>query len=619
MKKSYLLMAAAAALMLTACSSENDVLQTTTQKNETTAQQAVGFDVFTPQATNVTRAGDAGVMTTQALKDGEGFGVFAMYTGITDYAATFKPNFMFNEHVSWANGWTYSPLKYWPNETTNDSQTPAPGAVMPDLEKLSFFAYAPYVDLSGGAGSMKTTIAQVGPPAVAEVTEAAYIGSTPETSGIISYTKETRQNDPLVEWGATINLDNNVDLLWGVAPAGMDYTAVNGENVSTTFGMPLTNLVKPDKDKKIKFLFQHALSRMSVSVVSAIDQIAAGDDGGKFDPNQTRVLIEDIKIFGTFSTQGVLNLNNTEANVANWVQTSIVKSNSSSGTPLITLDQGTNNGYLSTDLRYPIDPSTLITDIAGDASKFATLNRGVLPSESVVLSGAVDVNKVLSDVPTFEFGKTYYIQSGNNSVIATAKTANTAKVYSKDASGNYTLVYNSPGGSDPGYVVDGRETNIVMLTGDGSTVAADLTISENDPYWTKDGNVFTKVTSGTTTADTYYKLTENTSFTAAYAGGISYYSAPLPRYFMFAPSKDGEPTNIGVQITYHVITKDTKLDGNISDITNIVTKTIPLTMKSGKSYNLKLILGLTSVKLDATVGEWQVGDGGEVWLPQNVE
>ena len=147
MKKSLFFAAAASALMLTACSSENDVVQSAPQTQETTAQ-AVGFDVYMPQATNVTRAGYAGVMTTEKLKLAEaGFGVFAMYTGTSDYTAAFKPNFMFNEHISWNGGWTYSPLKYWPNETTNDSQTPTK-ATMADLEKLSFFAYAPYVDLS---------------------------------------------------------------------------------------------------------------------------------------------------------------------------------------------------------------------------------------------------------------------------------------------------------------------------------------------------------------------------------------------------------------------------------------------------------------------------------------
>ena len=68
MKKSYLLMAAAAALMLTACSSENDVLQSAPQTQKT-ATKALDFDVYLPQATNVTRAGDpVGTMTTDKLK-----------------------------------------------------------------------------------------------------------------------------------------------------------------------------------------------------------------------------------------------------------------------------------------------------------------------------------------------------------------------------------------------------------------------------------------------------------------------------------------------------------------------------------------------------------------------
>ena len=639
MKKSLFLMAAASALMLTACTSEDDVLQSAApQKSEA---KALGFDVYMPQA--VTRAGEPkGVMTTEKLKTADkGFGVFAMYTGTANYAAeTFKPNFMFNEHISWNGGWTYSPLKYWPNETTNDSQTPT-NATMADLEKLSFFAYAPYVDLSPsdpGTGTM--TVNTTGP-----VTKPAYVGASAQESGILSYTKEDRIDDPLVAWGATTDLDNHVDLLWGVAPAGMDYTAVNGENVPTTFGKPLVNLVKPDKDLKIKFLFQHALSRMSISVVSAIDQIAAGDDGDKFDPNQTRVLIENVEIFGDFSTSGVLNLNNGDnANVANWVQTSIVKSTSGpsgSGTPLITLDQGTTaaqNGYLSPDLRYDASQIALITGTeaagvysGGDASKFEGLNRGVLPSEAVLLSGDADPGKAEPGTPTYQYGKVYYISNGDvankSYVTAKAYTEKTAgyKVYSKSKEGNYELVYTGTGSGD-GFAVDGT-TPYYTLSGADAVVDAVLSApTGTDPskyYWTKNPTteVFEihelKVGDTDVAASTYYTLAE-TPVAATYASG-TYWSGLIPRYFMFAPSKTGESTTVGVKITYHVVTKDTKLNGNISDVTNIVTKTIPLTMESGKSYNLKLILGLTSVKLDATVGEWQVGDDAEIWLPQNVE
>jgi hypothetical protein len=74
-----------------------------------------------------------------------------------------------------------------------------------------------------------------------------------------------------------------------------------------------------------------------------------------------------------------------------------------------------------------------------------------------------------------------------------------------------------------------------------------------------------------------------------------------------------------VKITYHVVTKDPKLTDYISNVENIITKQTTLQLESGKSYNLKLILGMTSVKLDATVADWQVADDAEVWLPKNVD
>ena len=79
------------------------------------------------------------------------------------------------------------------------------------------------------------------------------------------------------------------------------------------------------------------------------------------------------------------------------------------------------------------------------------------------------------------------------------------------------------------------------------------------------------------------------------------------------------PTNVSVRIKYHVVTYDEKLDGYISDITNTITKETAIQLENGKSYNLKLILGLTSVKLDATVADWKVADETEFFLPQNNE
>ena len=482
--KKYFYLAAVSAMMLTACSSENDVVQpTTAQPTNPVAvqQQAVAFDTYLSSSTASTRAGESGVMTTEKLKTNTpaavGFGVMAFYTDNVNYTSGLTPNFMYNEHVSWDNGWTYSPLKYWPNETTNDSQTAPYQATASTKDKLSFFAYAPYVNLTTD-GDMVTDFAANSAASATGKTD-AYTEASP-TTGILALTKEDYTGDPLVEYAVSKNPDNNVDLLWGVAPAGMSYTDVSGSTTTAPVGTPLKDMVKPDKDQKMKFLFQHALSRIGLTVVSAIDQIAAGDDGGIYTKADTRVLIEEVIIWGEFGTRGVLNLNNGTKNVANWIEASVNRTWSTEASPLFTVK--TANDYLADDLRYV---AADVAAVGGDESKFADLNEGVLPSEKT------------------------------------------------------------------------------LLKADGSS---------------------------------------------------------NPRYFMVIPSPlPAVQTGLYVQIKYHVITKDTKLTGNVSNITNTITRRADIHFENGKSYNLKLILGLTSVKLDATVADWQVADDSDIWLPQNVQ
>jgi len=77
-----------------------------------------------------------------------GFGVFAYYTGASDWStagASTIPNFMYNQQVTWdINHWTYSPVKYWPNNNNPADGSGATGSQ--DKNYLSFFAYAPYDD-----------------------------------------------------------------------------------------------------------------------------------------------------------------------------------------------------------------------------------------------------------------------------------------------------------------------------------------------------------------------------------------------------------------------------------------------------------------------------------------
>jgi len=126
MKKSYLFgMFALAAMTMVGCSND-EVVENFSQDNAIEFGTYVGRDAQS--------RGE--ILTTEGLKE-QGFGVYAYYTGQstwTEYSQNgeIKPNFMNNTKVTYdadLEEWTYSPIKYWPNNVD---------------DKVSFFAYAPY-------------------------------------------------------------------------------------------------------------------------------------------------------------------------------------------------------------------------------------------------------------------------------------------------------------------------------------------------------------------------------------------------------------------------------------------------------------------------------------------
>lgn len=304
MKKFYLIAAAAAAVLVAGCA-KNEVIQ-----NQGPGD-AVSFGVYVPKT--VTKAGTAGTMTLNTEGTTKltttGFGVFAQYSNGGDYDPNLNPNpnFMYNQAVTFTldtnddevpDAWTYAPIKYWPNETITDNH----GASGPAAaDKLSFFAYAPYVN----AGAAPT--------------------------GITALTANSVNTDPKVTYTVANDPSEAVDLIWAVAPAGgFSYTDVHNAAVNVAAGEPLKNLTKPNTVTLIPFHFRHATARMGLRIIGAFDQVTPG---GTL-PSETRVTVKSVTLSFPAYTSGVLNLNNTTPNTPLW------ESKNGDGTPTIFTVQG---------------------------------------------------------------------------------------------------------------------------------------------------------------------------------------------------------------------------------------------------------------------------------------
>lgn len=243
--------------------------------------------------TATSRAGATGVQTTSTLAT-SGFGLFAYYSDNTTYNSTpSTPNFMYNTHVTGTTSgttttWTYSPLRYWPNESGNDGN----GAASDGTDRLSFFAYAPYVTPADNA--------------TGDITGA--------TEGITALTGNAAQGDPKVSYTVAADPAKSVDLLWGVSNTAT-WDNVTGTALTLTVGKPYIDLIKPKLGQKVNFNFRHALTRLGLTVQGAFDQQNAG---GTKDA-ATKITVAKVEITGdAFAAKGVLNLNNTTAGEPLW-------------------------------------------------------------------------------------------------------------------------------------------------------------------------------------------------------------------------------------------------------------------------------------------------------------
>lgn len=244
--------------------------------------------------TATSRAGATGVQTTATLAT-NGFGLFAYYTDNSSYGTSSTPNFMYNTKVTGTTkegttSWSYTPLRYWPNETGTDGTN---GATSEKVDHLTFFAYAPYVTPSNN----KT---------------GAIDGAT---DGITALTGNEATSDPKVTYVVAATPEKSVDLLWGVVPAGTTkWSNVTGTVIDIAEGKPYLNLIKPNTTQKVNFNFRHALAKLGLKVVGAFDAVTGGTKDAA-----TKITVASVTIEGKgFKKTAVLNLNNTTANEPLW-------------------------------------------------------------------------------------------------------------------------------------------------------------------------------------------------------------------------------------------------------------------------------------------------------------
>lgn len=276
MKKFYFWsLIALAALSMTSCS-QDETLEARPQENAIEFSTYLGRDI----ETRGTVLSDANLAN---------MGVFASYTGQSAWKDDIRSfNFMFNQKVDYDGAnWTYSPIKYWPT-TKND--------------KISFWAYAPYVSSPVKAISIVSTNASVGVPQI----------------------KYTLTADNLAE--------------------AEDFTAeVLMDEVQAGDGISIDS-----KDRKVNFLLKHELSRIAIKAKLDRDAFTSGEN-----ENQTQVNIKKIEFGGTkFASEAIYSFGDADNERGTW-DLGTVGSNTLDITSLLDASNTSLGGYAVSGVRVP--------------------------------------------------------------------------------------------------------------------------------------------------------------------------------------------------------------------------------------------------------------------------
>lgn len=210
-------------ICLMACSNEEPV--TTTMDGMT----PIAFrDAYTAQPTRSSAAYSA----EQGIDAGQSIGVYAYYHDNTTWSAAAVPNFMWNQQATClekGGNFSYSPLKYWPNESE---------------DKLSFMAYFPYTDVDAAD------------PESAE---------SPTKTGLTPLMANSDAGMPSFRFTVKESADDQVDFLLSELlpnlPNGT--SAVSPGNPDDRSTLTVTD--------RVRFLFHHMTSKVEFRIVAATE------------------------------------------------------------------------------------------------------------------------------------------------------------------------------------------------------------------------------------------------------------------------------------------------------------------------------------------------------------
>ena len=426
-------------------------------------------------------------------------------------------------------------------------------ATSDEVDRISFFAYAPWTEVDPTTGNVVA------------------VNEKDQKYNIISVNKNTATGDPMIKYVVDTDPSTSVDLLWGVAAddAATKYSGPIQQSsaVTITPGKPFIDLVKPAKPAEdlMSFNLKHALAKVKITIDYIDDkETPNGPAAGKINPDQTRIYVRNFKMTG-FATKGTLNLNNNEG---------------TAGEPLWKDFDG-------------------VKDLAFD--------------EVVFQDGRKD---------------------GKEGETNGAQTNETPQGLNPNIVENYAVLQPATTGT-PGTAATYKAVTAALMQGetyytDAQGGGAFQATGNEDWQTTTYYEIDQPATAGTPGTPAKFGAGKTSGVTATpqfLFGGTGDPASATDGYFYIIPRNETSQS-VDITIAYDVETIDPALAGKISDgethgisIENVISKAKifgdGVDFKAGNVYDIKIHLGMTSVKVSATVTDWASGQTFQVELPAN--